>query len=364
MELLVQVPAADEGALQSLTALLLRRFPPLTPVDLSQFIPFLSASDISSFPPALLANESVLATLQSHSARMTRAQKSAFAQRLLQAPALGDIPAWPPELLRALQPLLPHLPLRRFLQLTPQQVQGLADGWQNVRLGLAQGRHVARSLINRSRGAVEEQVRSIGTLACFLSPEELQALAPLRDPRGPVEQSLLACAADGTLPPHGQVTYALADLLRSAGPEAVEPQELQAWRGVVPELGMGFLQRLSPAQVSALLPELQAAPLTPAQVTEDAQGRLCALLPGLSPESLPAALAPVLAGACECLAPALPRLSFAQTAALLRAMQPHVPALLGNDSRRYRHLPWAPQQAQMLWRTVGAGANVTQDSVW
>lgn len=54
-----QVPAADEGALQSLTALLLRRFPPLTPVDLSQFIPFLSASDISSFPPALLANESV-----------------------------------------------------------------------------------------------------------------------------------------------------------------------------------------------------------------------------------------------------------------------------------------------------------------
>ncbi|XP_025068268.1 stereocilin [Alligator sinensis] len=224
----LQVPAADEGALQSLTALLLRRFPPLTPVDLSQFIPFLSASDISSFPPALLANESVLAALQSHSGRMTRAQKSAFAQRLL-------------------------------------QVQGLADGWQDVRLGLAQGRHVARSLINRSRGAGEEQVRSIGTLACFLSPEELQALAPLRDPRGPVEQSLLACAADGTLPPHGQVTYALADLLRLAGPEAVEPQELQAWRGVVPELGTGFLQRLSPAQVSALLPELQAAPLTPAQ---------------------------------------------------------------------------------------------------
>lgn len=49
-------------------------------------------------------------------------------------------------------------------------------------------------------------VPSIGTLACFLSPEELQALAPLRDPRGPVEQSLLACAADGTLPPHGQVS--------------------------------------------------------------------------------------------------------------------------------------------------------------
>lgn len=49
-------------------------------------------------------------------------------------------------------------PLERAHPSVPQ-VQGLADGWQNVRLGLAQGRHVARSLINRSRGAVEEQVR-------------------------------------------------------------------------------------------------------------------------------------------------------------------------------------------------------------
>lgn len=46
----------------------------------------------------------------------------------------------------------------------------------------------------------------LGTLACFLSPEDLQDLAWLRDPRGAVEQSLLACAAAGTLQQHGRVS--------------------------------------------------------------------------------------------------------------------------------------------------------------
>ncbi|XP_034640804.1 stereocilin [Trachemys scripta elegans] len=330
----LQVPMSDGQALQSLASRLMGRFPQLTPqlfVDLSQFMPFMAVSDIMRVPPALLANESVLAALQRHSAHMKLVQKSAFAKLLLQAQLLGDVPTWRPGFLRTIQPLLPHLPLRRFVQLTPQQIQGLADGWQEVRLGQAQGRHVAHSLINVSRGAREEQVHRLGALACYLSPEELQVLAPLRDPLGPVEQSLLACAANGVLSQHGRVAYALADLLRSAGLAAVGPQELRAWRGIVPELGVRFLQRLSATQVRALLPELQAAHLTPAQasvlltqavrtenVTEGVASSLCPLLPGLGPESLQAIPTPTLVQACECLATALPLLSAPQKAALLQ----------------------------------------------
>ncbi|XP_053898107.1 stereocilin [Malaclemys terrapin pileata] len=489
----LQVPMSDGQALQSLASRLMGRFPQLTPqlfVDLSQFMPFMAVSDIMRVPPALLANESVLAALRRHSAHMKLVQKSAFAKLLLQAQLLGDVPTWRPGFLRTIQPLLPHLPLRRFVQLTPQQIQGLADGWQEVRLGLAQGRHVAHSLINVSRGAGEEQVHRLGALACYLSPEELQVLAPLRDPLGPVEQSLLACAANGVLSQHGrvsraavgapvcvpatrlscpelggqwdigpglaslqegtkapwkpasgqsclgnippplppadpmapasaqreppfclgkaqpgpalpsclQVAYALADLLRSAGLAAVGPQELRAWRGIVPELGVRFLQRLSATQVRALLPELQAAHLTPAQasvlltqavrtenVTEGVASSLCPLLPGLGPESLQAIPTPTLVQACECLATALPLLSAPQKAALLQRLSreqqarsiwpdcllPFVPlkllhldaATLLGQSGRFWELPWSQQQAQFLWRKVEAGTNVSQETI-
>ncbi|XP_026504264.1 stereocilin [Terrapene carolina triunguis] len=397
----LQVPMSDGQALQSLASRLMGRFPQLTPqlfVDLSQFMPFMAVSDIMRVPPALLANESVLAALRHHSAHMKLVQKSAFAKLLLQAQLLGDVPTWRPGFLRTIQPLLPHLPLRCFVQLMPQQIQGLADGWQEVRLGLAQGRHVAHSLINVSRGAGDEQVHRLGALACYLSPEELQVLAPLRDPLGPVEQSLLACAANGVLSQHGRVAYALADLLRSTGLAAVGPQELRAWRGIVPELGVRFLQRLSATQVRALLPELQAAHLTPAQasvlltqavqtenVTEGVASSLCPLLPGLGPESLQAIPTPTLVQACECLATALPLLSAPQKAALLQRLSreqqarsiwpdcllPFVPlkllhldaATLLGQSGRFWELPWSQQQAQFLWRKVEAGTNVSQETI-
>uniref|UniRef100_A0A663DY71 Stereocilin LRR domain-containing protein n=1 Tax=Aquila chrysaetos chrysaetos TaxID=223781 RepID=A0A663DY71_AQUCH len=284
----VPSPVSGEEVLPLLAVLLLRGLPHLTPqlfVSLSQFIPFLAVSDIARLPPALLANESLwvhgagpgrflcncvpalcphsLAALRTHSAHLTRGQKAAFARRLLQAPFLGAVPTWPLGFLRAVLPLLPHLPLRCFLQLTPQQIWGLGDGWQLLRLGLVQGRHVAGSLANRSHAAGPE----LGALACFLSPEDLQDLAWLRDPRGAVEQSLLACAAAGTLQQHGRVMLALADLLRSTSLATVSPGELPAWRGILPEMGVGFLQRLSAAQLNALLPQLQPMQLTRAQVS-------------------------------------------------------------------------------------------------
>lgn len=70
--------------------------------------------------PALCPHS--LAALRTHSAHLTRGQKAAFARRLLQAPFLGAVPTWPLSFLRAVLPLLPHLPLSCFLQLTPQQV--------------------------------------------------------------------------------------------------------------------------------------------------------------------------------------------------------------------------------------------------
>ncbi|KAJ1180185.1 hypothetical protein NDU88_005409 [Pleurodeles waltl] len=121
----VQVTESDEQGLESLTSLLIQKFPHLTPqlfVDLSQFIPFMSISDILSLPTALLANESVLAAIKSHSSEMKFMQKRAFVKRLLVANTFGDVPSWPNYFLRAIQPLLPHLPLCHFMQLSPQQV--------------------------------------------------------------------------------------------------------------------------------------------------------------------------------------------------------------------------------------------------
>ncbi|XP_074693036.1 stereocilin [Strix aluco] len=386
----VPSPVSGEEGLQSLAVLLLRRLPHLTPelfVSLSQFIPFMAVSDIARLPPALLANESVLAALRTHSALLTPGQKAAFARRLLQAPSLGAVPTWPLGFLHAVLPLLPHLPLPCFLQLTPQQVWGLGDAWQLLQLGLVQGRHVAGSLANGSHAAGPELGRRLGALACFLSPKELQDLAWLRDPRGTVEQSLLACAAAGTLRQHGRVMLALAELLRSTSLAMVSPGELPAWRGVLPEMGVGFLERLSAAQLSALLPRLRPTQLTRAQasfllarairgdnVSVGEAARLCPLLPGLGPASLAAVLAPLRIQGCECLGPALPLLSAAQTVSLLQALQrpdgwprcllpllplqllrPRAQALWG--ALRDLNLPWSPQQAQLLWREVGAGTN-------
>ncbi|KAM7103478.1 stereocilin [Ciconia maguari] len=47
----------------------------------------------------------------------------------------------------------------------------------------------------------------------------------------------------------------------------VSPGELPAWRGVLPEMGVGFLERLSAAQLNALLPQLRPTQLTRAQAS-------------------------------------------------------------------------------------------------
>ena len=63
-----------------------------------------------------------LAAIRDYSPGMRPEQKEALARRLLAPELFGEVPAWPQELLWAALPLLPHLPLENFLQLSPHQV--------------------------------------------------------------------------------------------------------------------------------------------------------------------------------------------------------------------------------------------------
>ncbi|XP_008820528.1 stereocilin isoform X2 [Nannospalax galili] len=412
----LQVPPSEEQAMGRLTALLLQRYPRLTSqlfIDLSPLIPFLAVSDLMRFPASLLANDSVLAAIRDHSSGMKPEQKEALAKRLLAPELFGEVPDWPQERLWAVLPLLPHLPLENFLQLSPHQIQALEDSWPVAGLGPGHARHVLRSLVNQSVEDGEEQVRRLGSLACFLSPEELQSLVPLSDPMGPVEQGLLECAANGTLSPEGRVAYELLGVLRSSGGAVLSPRELRVWAPLFPQLGLRFLQELSETQLRAMLPALQGASVTPAQAVlllgrllprhDLSLEELCSLhplLPGLSPHTLQAIPKRVLVGACSCLAPELSRLSACQTAALLQAFRvkdgiknmgttgagaavcipgqpipttwpdcllPLLPlkllqldtAVLLANRRRYRQLPWSEQQAQFLWKKMQMPTNVT-----
>ncbi|KAB1277518.1 Stereocilin [Camelus dromedarius] len=360
----LQVPPSEEQALGRLTALLLQRYPHLTSqlfIDLSPLIPFLAVSDLMRFPPSLLANDSVLAAIRDYSPGMRPEQKEALARRLLAPELFGEVPAWPQELLSAVLPLLPHLPLENFLQLSPHQIQALEDSWPAAGLGPGHARHVLRSLVNQSVQDGEEQVRRLGPLACFLSPEELQSLVPLNDPMGPVERGLLECAANGTLSPQGRVAYELLGVLRSSGGAVLSPRELRVWAPLFPQLGLRFLQELSEPQLRAMLPALQGTSVTPAQLSLEELCSLHLLLPGLSSQTLQAIPRRVLVGACSCLAPELSRLSACQTAALLqtfRLLQLDSAALLA-DRRRYRELPWSEQQAQFLWKKMQVPTNLT-----
>ncbi|XP_040348444.1 stereocilin isoform X6 [Herpailurus yagouaroundi] len=343
----LQVPPSEEEALGRLTALLLQQYPRLTSqlfIDLSPLIPFLAVSDLMRFPPSLLANDSVLAAIRDYSPGMRPEQKEALAKRLLAPDLFGEVPAWSQELLWAVLPLLPHLPLENFLQLSPHQIQALEDSWPAAGLGPGHARHVLRSLVNQSVQDGEEQVRRLGSLACFLSPEELQSLVPLSDPLGPVERGLLECAANGTLSPQGRVAYELLGVLRSSGGAVLSPRELRVWAPLFPQLGLRFLQELSEPQLRAMLPALQGTSVTPAQVkdgvknigTTGASAAVC--IPGQPiPTTWP-----------DCLLPLLP----------LKLLQLDSAALLANR-RRYRELPWSEQQAQFLWKKMQVPTNLT-----
>ncbi|KAM4829136.1 stereocilin isoform 4-T4 [Thomomys bottae] len=370
----LHVPPSEEKAMGRLTALLLQRYPRLTSqlfIDLSPLIPFLAVSDLMRFPPSLLANDTVLAAIRDHSSGMKPEQKEALAKRLLAPELFGEVHAWPQELLWAVLPLLPHLPLENFLQLSPHQIQALEDSWPAAGLGPGHARHVLRSLVNQSVEDGEEQVRRLGSLACFLTPEELQSMVPLSDPMGPVEQGLLECAANGTLSPEGRVAYELLGVLRSSGGAVLSPRELQVWAPLFPQLGLRFLQELSEPQLRAMLPALRGTNVTPAQAAlllgrllprhDLSLEELCSLhplLPGLSPQTLQAIPRRVLVGACSCLTPELSRLSACQTAALLQTFRVKT-GIKNMGMTGAGAAVCIPGQAQFLWKKMQVPTNLT-----
>ena len=64
-----------------------------------------------------------------------------------------------------------------------------------------------------------------------------------------------------------QVAYELLGVLRSSGGTVLSPRELRVWAPLFPQLGLRFLQELSETQLRAMLPALQGASVTPAQVS-------------------------------------------------------------------------------------------------
>ncbi|XP_053575345.1 stereocilin [Bombina bombina] len=404
----IKIYQHDEKGLETLTSMVMQKIPLLTPqifVDLSQFIPFMSVSDIISFPLSLLANQSVLDAIRIYSPDMKLTQKRAFAKRLLQANMFGAIPSWPPDFLKSVQPLLPYLPYCHFVQLTSNQIKLLADGWKDVKLGMVQGRYVAQSLMNRSGSDIVDEVLRLGSLVCYLTYEDLQSFLPLQDTHGLLEKKLLQCITDRILSPHGRLAYSLSHLFKRVPIHTVDISELIRWRCLLSELGVPFFKKLPDSHVDGMLPMLQAADLTPAQaftlfktistkknasahITELVLCNFHSLIPALSPEILRSISASLLSKICQCLKPSLSLLSPAQKAAIMYVLRrfiherdvwpmqlacllPFTPLkllhldtqiLLRNVSL-YGQLTWTPQQTQYLWKKIRAGANLTKNTI-
>ncbi|KAG8440589.1 hypothetical protein GDO86_006366 [Hymenochirus boettgeri] len=381
----IQVSKPDGRGLETLTSMVIHKFPVMTPqifIDLSQFIPFMSVFDIISFPPSLLANQSVLEAIRIYSPDMKVTQKRTFAKRLLQTNPFGAISLWPPYFLSSIQSLLPYLPFCYFVQLTPDQIKLLADGWKDVKLEMVQGRHVAQSLMNSSTDNTEDHLQSLGSFSCYLTYEDLQSVLPFQYPLGYLEKNLLECINVKTISPHGRVAYELGNLLKRVNVPATSHKELIRWRGLLPELGVSFFQRLTDSQVVNLLSKLHAEEFTPAQafvlldhitpkrnVAEQVICRFHSLIPALGPELLRSISPSLLNKVCQCLGPSLSLLSNPQKAALMQTLRRYIrereswpmhlacllplaplkqlnldtQVLLRNMSL-YGEIPWQPQQ--------------------
>ncbi|XP_053080065.1 stereocilin isoform X7 [Acinonyx jubatus] len=328
----LQVPPSEEEALGRLTALLLQQYPRLTSqlfIDLSPLIPFLAVSDLMRFPPSLLANDSVLAAIRDYSPGMRPEQKEALAKRLLAPDLFGEVPAWSQELLWAVLPLLPHLPLENFLQLSPHQIQALEDSWPAAGLGPGHARHVLRSLVNQSVQDGEEQE---------LSEPQLRAMLPaLQGTSVTPAQAVLLLGR--LLPRHDLSLEELCSLhpllpgLSSQTLQAIPRRVLVgACSCLAPELS-----RLSACQTAALLQTFRVKDGVKNIGTTGASAAVC--IPGQQP--IPTTWP-------DCLLPLLP----------LKLLQLDSAALLANR-RRYRELPWSEQQAQFLWKKMQVPTNLT-----
>ncbi|XP_023669689.1 stereocilin isoform X3 [Paramormyrops kingsleyae] len=260
-----QASQKEQQAMETMTSAFIHKFTRVTPdlfVDLSQFIPFMSVSDIMTFPTSLMVNDSVLMAIRDHSSEMKSPQKRAFVKRLLQTKVVEEVPSWPAYFLSSILPLLPYVPVCYFQRLTVQQLSPLVEVLGNSSLDATRGRHVLRTVFSKSKNLTCVDVSRLGTLACYLNPEELHQLLMVSPP---LWRQLGTCVSEGHASSTGRLSHWLALAVRHLDASSLSPQELSALRGLLPHLGASFLQPFSTPRLLQILSQPGLPSYPPAQ---------------------------------------------------------------------------------------------------
>ncbi|XP_070759951.1 stereocilin [Enoplosus armatus] len=400
-----QASQKELQAMETMTAAFIHKFPRVTPelfVDLSQFIPFMSVSDIMSFPASLIVNDSVLTAIRDHSSGMKSLQKKAFVKRLLQSSVLGDVPTWPPYFLSSILPLLPYLPVSHFRLLTSQQLTPLVELLGNGSLDGVRGRHVLRTLFRQKKNLTSDNILRLGVLACYLDPLDLGSFLQDSAVSSALWQQLAHCVSKGFISARGRLSSWLIPAVQNLNVSSMAPPELSALSGLLPQLGASFLLSLPSQQLLEILSQPGLHRYSPAQafqmlskISKDTtltMEKLCRLKPlhsGLSPAVLRDLQWPEISEAahCQCWRMLLTELKPGHRAMLYNAMQealhrnfqnitqqvncllPFVPlrklmeAFNGETILRdfglYSDVHWSPQQAQLLFKKILEFKNIT-----
>ncbi|KAM9408591.1 stereocilin [Pholidichthys leucotaenia] len=402
-----QVSQKELQAMETMTAAFIQKFPRVTPelfVDLSQFIPFMSVSDIMNFPASLIVNDTVLTAIRDHSSGMKSLQKKAFVKRLLQSSVVGDVPTWPPYFLSSILPFLPYLPIGHFQQLTSQQLSPMLELLSNSSLDGVRGRHVLRTLFSKKKNLTGENILRLGALACYLDPADMGSYLQDAAVASAVWQQLSQCVSKGFISASGRLSSWLIPAVQKVNVSSMTPAELSALSGLLPQLGASFLLSLSSQQLIEVLSQQGLPRFSPAQAfqiqskiskdTNLTMGKLCRLKPlhaALSPAVLRDLQWPEIdeAAHCQCWREILTELKPGHRAMLYNAVQealqkrnvtqqvncllPFVPLrtlmqtmsvkTILKDISLYRDIHWVPQQAQHLFRKIHDYKNITSKSV-
>ncbi|XP_056135330.1 stereocilin [Lampris incognitus] len=404
-----QASQKELQAMETMTAAFIHKFPRVTPelfVDLSQFIPFMSVSDIMSFPASLMVNDSVLLAIRDHSSEMKSPQKQAFVKRLLQSSVVGDVPTWPPYFLSSILPLLPYLPVSHFQQLTSHQLRPLVELLGNSSLDGTRGRHVLRTVLNTRKNLTSDDILRLGTLVCYLHPVDLRPFLQVSSLSSALLQQLGHCISKGFISASGRLSSWLIPAVQKLNASSMSSADLPTLVGLLPELGAPFLQSLPTQQLLELLTQPGLHPYSPSQafqilsrISKDTNltlETLCRLKPlhaGLSPSALRDLHLSEISRStdCQCWRGLLTELRPGHRAMLYSALQkaldqglknitlkvdcflPLIPlkklteAVNGDTILRdisiYRDLRWSPQQAQFLFKKINELENITGASV-
>ncbi|KAG7230527.1 hypothetical protein INR49_012240 [Caranx melampygus] len=331
-----QASQKELQAMETMTAAFIHKFPRVTPelfVDMSQFIPFMSVSDIMTFPASLIVNDSVLTAIRDHSSGMKSLQKKAFVKRLLQSSVVGDVPTWPPYFLSSILPLLPYLPVSCFQQLTSQQLAPLVELLGNGSLDGVRGRHVLRTLFSKKKNLTSDNILRLGVLSCYLDPIELGSYVQDSAVTPDFWQLLAQCVSKGFISASGRLSAWLIPAVQTLNITSMAPPELSALSGLLPQLGASFLLSLPSEQLLDILSQPGLHRYSPAQALQrDVQN---------------------ITQQVDCLLPFIP----------LRKLIEANRETIMRDISTNRDVLWSPQQAQVLFKEASEFKNITSKSV-